>query len=58
MKVISDTECLLCGLEEIVNPFYIDRNEDNHNPQNVLMLCEADTRRFLHLRRRKTKFPT
>lgn len=51
-SIISDTECLICGLEEIVNPYYIDGNDDNHNPQNVLMLCESHIRKFTHLRRK------
>lgn len=50
--IISDIECLLCGLEEIIEPYFIDGNEDNHSPQNVLMLCEAHKRRFKHLKRR------
>lgn len=50
---LSDTNCLLCGLEEIINPFYIDGNEDNESPQNVLMLCEADKRRIIHLQLRR-----
>lgn len=45
---LSDVECILCGLEEIIDPFYIDGDENNHNPQNVIMLCEADTRRMKH----------
>jgi hypothetical protein len=52
---VSDTECMLCGLEDEVKLFYIDGNEDNHNPQNLLMLCEADKRRIVHLQLRRIK---
>jgi hypothetical protein len=48
----KDNECLICGLEEVIMPFYIDGNESNRNPQNVLMLCEADIRKFSHLKKR------
>mgnify|MGYP001583868677 CR=1 FL=1 len=53
----SDTECLLCGLEEIIDPFYIDNDDNNANPQNVIMLCEADRRRIRHLQMRRFKLP-
>jgi len=53
MTSVADTECLLCGLEELIEPYYIDGNPNNHNPQNVLMLCEAHSRKFKHLRRLK-----
>ena len=49
--IISDTTCLICGLEEIIDPYYIDGNGTNHNPQNVLMLCENHQRKFSHLRK-------
>ena len=54
---IADTECLLCGLEEIVDPFYIDNNDNNNSPQNVIMLCEADRRRIRHLQMRRLRLP-
>lgn len=56
--VISDLTCMLCGVEDEIKRFYIDNNEDNNNPQNVLMLCEPDRRRIIHLQlRRKLKHP-
>lgn len=53
--IVSDTACLVCGLEEIVDFYFIDGNQDNHNPQNVLMLCEAHIRKFAHLKKRRIK---
>lgn len=50
---LTDTECLICGLEEEIFPFYIDGNEDNNSPQNVLMLCENHKRKFSHLKSRR-----
>ena len=52
VTIVSDTECLLCGLDD-VNTFYIDGNRENKDPQNIIMLCEADKRRILHLQLRR-----
>jgi len=54
ITIVSDVECLLCGLEE-AKTFYIDGDDENKSPQNIIMLCEADRRRIrpLQLRRRK-----
>jgi hypothetical protein len=54
VSIISDTECLLCGLPDVFS-FYIDGNSKNKKPQNILMLCEADKRRLTHLQLRKRK---
>ncbi len=54
VTMISDTECLLCGLED-VESFYIDGDPKNKKPQNILSLCEADKRRLQHLQLRKRK---
>ena len=51
--IVSDTECLLCGLEDATT-FYIDGNVSNQIPQNVIMLCEADHRRLKHLQMKKS----
>ncbi len=48
---LTDTECLICGLEEEISPYYIDRDDNNNNPQNVIMLCENHKRKFSHLKR-------
>lgn len=53
---VSDIACLICGLEEIVEPYYIDGDENNRNPQNVLMLCESHIRKFKHLKKLKSLF--
>ena len=52
--IIPDTECLFCGLEE-AKTFYIDGNENNRTPQNIITLCEADRRMVtaLQLRRKE-----
>jgi hypothetical protein len=54
VSIVSDTECLLCGLDDCQN-FYIDGNRSNKNPQNIIMLCEADRRRIRALQLRKRK---
>ena len=54
VSIISDLECLMCGLEE-AQEFYIDGNKENQTPQNLIMLCESDRRRVQHLHLRKTK---
>ena len=52
ITIISDTTCLLCGLDD-AKTFYIDGNEENKDPQNIIMLCEADIRRIQHLQLRR-----
>lgn len=47
LTLSPDIECLLCGLED-VHTFYIDGNDQNKNPQNIIMLCEACKRRMQH----------
>lgn len=47
-------ECLLCELEES-KQYFIDGNEENSNPQNKIMLCEACKRRIEHLQLRRSK---
>jgi hypothetical protein len=46
--VISETECQICSADEC-QPFYIDGNELNNKPQNVIQLCEPDKRKFQHM---------
>ena len=48
ITIISDSECLLCGLPDVLT-FYIDGDQKNKRPQNIIMLCEADKRRLQHL---------
>jgi hypothetical protein len=52
ITIISDTNCLLCGLEDAMT-YFIDGNEKNQNPQNIICLCEADQRRIKHLQLRR-----
>lgn len=47
--VIAETDCQICGNEDGQN-YYIDGNNENNKPQNIIMLCEPDKRRFQHLR--------
>ena len=55
ISIISDVDCLLCGLPD-AKTFFIDGNENNRNPQNIIALCDADVRRIRHLQlRRKQK---
>ena len=52
MIMIPSEVCELCGLDE-VSTFFIDGDEKNKNPQNIIALCEADKRRILHLQLRR-----
>lgn len=52
VTIISDTECLLCGLED-VQTLYIDGDTENKHPQNIIMLCPADKRRIQRLQARR-----
>lgn len=54
IMIVSDVECLLCGLADS-DTFYIDGDRDNKNPQNLIMLCEADRRRIKPMQLRKRK---
>lgn len=47
-------ECLLCGNEDC-SKFYIDGNDENNKPQNVIMLCEYDCRRLKHMQMRRNR---
>lgn len=49
-------ECILCGNEDCIK-FFIDGNDNNNKPQNVIMLCEYDSRRIKHLQLRRTRKP-
>lgn len=42
-------ECLLCGLDDGVKSYFIDGDEENNKPQNVIILCENDKRKIEHL---------
>jgi hypothetical protein len=52
VTMIVDLECLLCGLND-ARTYYIDGNEKNKRPQNVITLCEADRRMVQHLQFRR-----
>jgi len=52
--VISEYECQICSADEAVN-YFIDGNKTNNKPQNIIMLCEPDKRRFQHLQLRKKR---
>lgn len=54
ISIRSDTECLICGLEDC-QTFYIDGKVSNKSSQNVIMLCEADKRRLRAMQLRKRK---
>jgi hypothetical protein len=47
-----DVECAICGLDDC-QTIYIDGNDDNNRPQNMIMLCEADKRRLRALQLRR-----
>lgn len=52
ISIIPDIECLICGLKDS-ETFYIDGNENNKTPQNIITLCEADKRRLRHMQIRR-----
>ena len=46
--VVAETECQICSMDEC-QPYYIDGDEKNIKPQNIIMLCEPDLRKFQHM---------
>lgn len=52
--VISETECQICSSDEC-QTYFIDGNENNNKPQNIIQLCEPDKRKFQHLQLRRRK---
>lgn len=46
---LDDGECALCE-NDIAKTYFIDGNEENHDPQNKIQLCEMDRRRVMHLK--------
>lgn len=52
--VISETDCQICGSDEC-QTYYIDGDKTNNKPQNIIMLCEPDKRRFQHLQLKRKK---
>jgi hypothetical protein len=46
--VIAETECQICSADEC-QPFYIDGDNTNNKPQNIIQLCEPDKRKFQHM---------
>jgi hypothetical protein len=51
--VISEVECQICGIEDDILTFYIDGDSQNNKPQNIIMLCEPDRRKFQHMQLRR-----
>lgn len=49
----TGTECILCSNDEYLELLFIDGNDSNNKPQNVIMLCEVDKRRIGHLQLRR-----
>ena len=54
ITIISDTNCLLCGLDD-AETFYNDGNRENKKPKNLIALCDADKRRIQHMQLRRRK---
>ena len=54
LTVVSETECQICSADEC-QQYYIDGDKENTKPQNIIMLCEPDLRKFQHLQVRKRK---
>ena len=52
--VISEVDCQICGMDEC-QPYYIDGDKLNNKPQNIIMLCEPDKRKFQHLQLKRRK---
>lgn len=50
--VVAEIECQICSSEDAEN-YYIDGNSENKKPQNMIMLCEPDKRRFQHMQARR-----
>jgi hypothetical protein len=52
-EIWPDDKCMICGRDdEVPQRFFIDGDENNTDPQNIIMVCEYDKRRFEHLRRK------
>ena len=52
--VVSEVECQICSADEC-QTYYIDGDKLNNKPQNIIMLCEPDKRKFQHLQLRKRR---
>ena len=52
--VISETECQICSADEC-QTYYIDGKKENDKPQNIIMLCEPDKRKFQHLQLKRRR---
>lgn len=50
--IINEFNCQICGLDDAIS-YLIDGNPKNNYPQNIIMLCEADFRKFKHLQLRR-----
>ena len=51
--VVSETDCQICGVEDDVQSYNIDGNKTNNKPQNTIVLCEPDRRKFQHMQLRR-----
>lgn len=52
--VVSEVECQICSSEDAIT-YFIDGNKLNNKPQNIIMLCEPDKRKFQHLQLRRRR---
>lgn len=52
--IVPSYECILCSNENAL-PYFIDGNEQNNKPQNIVVLCEMDKRRIQRLQIRRGK---
>lgn len=48
----ADDECIICSNDN-AQGYFIDGNENNDNPQNIIKLCEPDKRLFQRLQIRR-----
>lgn len=52
--VVAETECQICSSDEC-QTYYIDGDRQNNKPQNIIMLCEPDKRKFQHMQLKRRK---
>lgn len=52
--VVAESECQICSNDDAEN-YYIDGDEENKKPQNIIMLCEPDKRKFEHMQLRRKR---
>lgn len=52
--VIAETECQICSSDDAIT-YFIDGDKTNNKPQNIIMLCEPDKRKFQHLQLKRQR---